>query len=169
MERQGSRSALIALALALAAPACDFQKDPDPGPAAVSPTRFVTIKVEYRQPAGCLNADPIHCDDRVVFFGSWMRPRSGSYDGDQVLLDTRFGPNFWEGSVPNVPVNWPPNDFPHYVRVYDPHLRETSSGGVTAARLTIGGQIITDYFLPGTSEESGRIYVDDNGVGRSPD
>ena len=20
-----------------------------------------------------------------------------------------------------MPVNWPPNDFPHYVRVYDPH------------------------------------------------
>ena len=129
--------------LALAAPACDFQKDPDPGPAAVSATRLVTIRVEYRQPAGCLNADSIHCDDRVVFFGSWMRPRSGSYDGDQVLLDTRFGPNFWAGSVPNVPVNWPPNDFPHYVRVFDPHLRDTPSGGVTAARLTIGGQVVT--------------------------
>lgn len=170
MEPQGSRSLLLAAALALACASCDFQKDPDPGPTAVQPIRFVTVKVEYRQPAGCQNSDPaVHCDDRVVFFGSWMRNRSASYAGDQVLLDTRFGPNFWEGFVTNVPVNWPPNDFPHYVRVYDPHLRDTPSGGVTAARLSIGGQIITDYDQPGTPQESGLIYVDDNGVGRSPD
>ena len=50
MKRQGKWSLLLALA-ALGA-GCDFQKDPDPGPAAVSPIRFVTIKVEYRQPAG---------------------------------------------------------------------------------------------------------------------
>ena len=168
MERQGSRAFLLALAIALSGPACDFQKDPDPGPAALSPTRFVTIKVEYRQPAGCQNNENT-CDARVVFFGSWMRPRDAGYGGDQVLLDTRFGPNFWEGLVPNVPVNWPPNDFPHYVRVYDPHLQATSSGGVTAARLMVGGQIITTYDTPGTPTESGLIYIDDNGVGRNPD
>jgi hypothetical protein len=165
MKRQGKWSLLLALA-ALGA-ACDFQKDPVAGPSAVQPVRFVTIKIEYRQPQGCQNNENT-CDARVVFFGSWMKPRSGSYEGDQVLLDTRFGPNFWEGFVENVPVNWPPSDFPHYVRVYDPHLQSTSSGGVTAARLIVGGQIITEYDAPGTPLESGLIYVDDNGTGRSP-
>ena len=57
----------------------------------------MTIKVEYRQPQGCQNTENT-CDARVVFFGSWMKPRSASYEGDQVLLDTRFGPNFWKAS-----------------------------------------------------------------------
>ena len=165
MKRQGKWTLLLALAAMGAA--CDFQKDPVEGPSAVPPGRFVTIKIEYRQPAGCQN-DENTCDARVVFFGSWMKPRSASYEGDQVLLDTRFGPNFWEGVIQNVPVNWPPNDFPHYVRVYDPHLQATSSGGVTAARLIVGGQIITEYDAPGTPQESGLIYIDDNGVGRTP-
>jgi len=41
MQRQGSRT--LAAALALAGLACDFQKDPDPGPAAIAPIRFVTV------------------------------------------------------------------------------------------------------------------------------
>jgi hypothetical protein len=133
----------------------------------VPPGRFVTIKVEYRQPAGCQNSEG-SCGARVVFFGSWMRPTDATYPGDQVLLDTPFGPNFWTGVVPNVPVNWPPTDLPHYVRVYDPHLLDTPSGGVTAARLVVGGQVITEYDAPGTPQESGLIYIDDNGVGRTP-
>jgi hypothetical protein len=165
MERQGKWSLLVALVACAAG--CDFQKDPVEGPSAVPPGRFVTVKVEYRQPAGCLNSIGT-CDIPVVFFGSWMKPRSASYEGDQVLLEARFGPNFWTGVVPNVPVNWPPNDFPHYVRVYDPHLHDTASGGVTAARLLVGGQAITEYDQPGTPLESGLIYIDDNGVGRSP-
>jgi hypothetical protein len=168
MKRQGSWTLEVALVLALTGPACDFQKDPDPGPAAVSPIRFVTIRVEYRQPAGCQNTDPARCDDLVWFFGSWMRPPSAGRQGDEVALAARFGPNFWEGVVHNVPVNWPPNDFPHYVRVFDPHLQATASGGVTAARLIVGGQVITAYDQPGTPQESGLIYVDDNGVGRPP-
>ena len=168
MKRQGSWTLLLALVLTLTGPGCDFQKDPDAGPAAVLPIRFVTVRVEYRQPAGCLNADRARCEDRVVFFGSWMKQRSATSEGEEVLLDTRFGPNFWEGFVYNVPVNWPPNDFPHYVRVFDPHLVATPSGGVTAARLIVGGQPVTEFDAPGTSIESGLIYVDDNGVGRSP-
>jgi len=174
MERQGRRAPrfglLLAVGIALAWSGCDFQKDPPVGPSQLPAGRFVTIKVEYRQPAGCQNSDPtVHCEDRVVFFGSWMRPKDSSYPGDQVLLDTPFGANFWSGYVQHVPVNWPPNDFPHYVRVYDPHLRDTPSGGVTAARLSIGGQVITDIDQPGTPQESGLIYVDDDGVGRTPD
>ena len=79
MKRQGKWSVLLALA-AMAA-ACDFQKDPVAGPSAVPPGRSVTIKVEYRQPAGCQNNENT-CDARVVFFGSWMKPRSASYEGD---------------------------------------------------------------------------------------
>ena len=30
------------------------------------------------------------------------------------------------------------------------------------------GQVITEYDAPGTPLESGLIYIDDNGVGRSP-
>jgi hypothetical protein len=167
MKRQGTRTLLLALAVAFAGTGCDFQKDPVEGPSAVPPGRFVTIKVEYRQPAGCQNSIGT-CDGPVVFFGSWMKPRSSTYAGDQVQLEAQFGPNFWTGVASNVPVNWPPNDFPHYVRVYDPHLQDTPSGGVTAARLLVGGQAITEYDQPGTPLESGLIYIDDNGVGRSP-
>ena len=153
---------LVPLGLALGVVGCvDFQPDPPAGPNAVSASRFVTIQVQYRQPAGCENSQGT-CAARVVFFGSWMRA------GDEVLLDTPFGPNVWTGVVPNVPVNWPPSDQPHYVRIYDPHLQATSSGGVTAARLTVGGQTIYYFDSPGTPQESGLIYVDDNGVGRNP-
>jgi hypothetical protein len=158
---------LTLVAVAAMSAACDFQPDPPEGPSPLAPGRFVTITVEYRQPAGCQNSEGT-CDARVVFFGSWMRPKDDNYEGDQVLLDTRFGPNFWSGVVHNVPVNWPPNDVPHYVRVYDPHLRDTPTGGVTAARLIVGRQSIYYYDSPGTPQESGLIYIDDNGVGRNP-
>ena len=44
----------------------------------------------------------------------------------------------------------------------------TDTGGLTAARLIIGGQVITQYLEPGTPNESGLIFVDDNGQGRTP-
>lgn len=151
---------LLPLLLALAAPTCDFQPDPPEGPSPVSPGRFASVRVEYRQPAACANA-PAACDNLVVFFGSWMRP------GQEVYLDD-VGGRVWTGVVGGVPVNWPPGDQPHYVRVFDPHLVETRTSGVTAARLLVGGQAIYYYDQPGTPLESGLIYVDDNGVGRNP-
>jgi hypothetical protein len=57
---------------------------------------------------------------------------------------------------------------PHLVRVFDPHLVDTETGGVTAARLVVGGQILDSFDQPGTPQESGRVYVDDNGAGRNP-
>jgi hypothetical protein len=157
------------LALATLATGCQDFLHPDvtPGPSPAPVLRLVSVTVEYRQPAGCKNS-PDRCADHVVFFGSWMRQGTGGQPGDEVLLGTPAGPNFWTGVVTNVPVNWPPVDLPHYVRVYDPHLHDTPSGGVTAARLTIGGQIITQYDSPGTTKESGLIYIDDNGVGHNP-
>ena len=159
---------VVPAVLALTMVSCwDFQPDPVPGPSPVTATRFVDVQIEYRQPAHCANTQGT-CDARVVFFGSWMRPKSGDYAGDQVLLDTPFGPNFWTGVVHNVPVNWPPTDEPHLVRVYDPHLQDSATGGVTAARLTVGGQVLTFYQDTGTTSESGLVYVDDGGVGHNP-
>ncbi len=91
-----------------------------------------------------------------------MRP------GQEIYLQDDPGSLVWTGTATNVPVNWPPNDEPHYVRVFDPHLVNTPTGGVTAARLLVGGQTIYFYDQPGTPKESGLIYVDDNGVGRNP-
>ena len=49
------------------------------GPPPVPSPRLVTVRVEYRQPNGCVNvSNP--CNTRVVFFGSWMQP------GGEVLL-----------------------------------------------------------------------------------
>jgi hypothetical protein len=160
---------LAVLALAASATGCEDFLHPDvtPGPSPAPVGRFVSVKVEYRQPAGCNNSQGT-CDARVVFFGSWMRQGVNGQPGDEVLLDTQASPSFWTGVATNVPVNWPPVDIPHYVRVYDPHLLDSPTGGVTAARLIVGGQIITQYDSPGTTKESGLIYVDDNGVGHNP-
>jgi hypothetical protein len=167
---EATRLALVAAgprARALGA-ACDFQKDPDPGPAAVAPIRFVTVKVEYRQPAGCQNSENT-CDARVVFFGSWMRPRDAGYAGDQVLLDTRFGPNLLGRLRPERAGELAAERLPALrARLRSPPAGDAVRRG-DGARLIVGGQIITEYDTPGTPTESGLIYVDDNGVGRSPD
>jgi len=121
-----------------------------------------SVRVEYRQPNGCANATPVACDNLVVFFGSWMHP------GQEIYLESDPGSHLWTGIAPGVPVNWPPVDQPHLVRVFDPHLVNTATGGVTAARLLVGGQALTQYDSPGTPRESGLVYVDDNGAGRNP-
>jgi len=114
------------------------------------------------QPNGCANTTPLACENLVVFFGSWMRP------GQEIYLTSDPGSHVWIGVAQGVPVNWPPVEAPHLVRVFDPHLVDTSTGGVTAARLLLGGQILTQYDSPGTPQESAVVYVDGNGVGRNP-
>lgn len=161
MERQGTLRLFAWLAVTAAAAGCDFQPDPPPGPSALPPTRVVDVRIEYRQPNGCENQSAA-CDNLVVFFGSWM------HAGEEIYLDAVPGSHVWGGIAKGVPVNWPPVGEPHLVRVFDPHLVETPTGGVTAARLTFGGQTLTQYDSPGTPQESGLVYVDDNGVGRSP-
>jgi hypothetical protein len=152
----------LVLVVAATAAGCDFQPDPPEGPSALAPTRTVSVRVEYRQPAHCENAEPVHCVDLVWFFGSWM------HTGEEIHLEPVAGTLVWAGTAPGVPVNWPPTDEPHLVRVFDPHLKDTATGGVTAARLVVGGQLLTQYDQPGTPKESGVVYVDDNGVGRNP-
>lgn len=151
---------LVPLLLSLGAVTCDFQPDPPTSPAPLPGTRYADVRIEYRQPGGCANV-AAHCDDLVVFFGSWMKP------GEEIYLD-ETGSYRWAGVAHRVPVNWPPNDEPHLVRVFDPHLVDTANAGVTAARLSIGGQAVYYYDSPGTPSETGLIYVDDNGVGRNP-
>jgi len=158
---RGSLRLLAVSTLGLSLAACDFQPDPPEGPSAVPAGRFADVKIEYRQPNSCVNSTS-SCDNLVVFFGSWMRP------GQEIYLEDVAGSHVWRGLARGVPVNWPPIDSPHLVRVFDPHLVDTPTGGVTAARLLVGGQIVTQYDQPGTTAESGLVYVDDNGVGRTP-
>ena len=153
---------LVLSALALSLAACDFQPDPPAGPAPLPAGRFADVKIEYRQPNGCENSST-PCDNPVVFFGSWM------HRDEEIALERVEGSFVWRGLARGVPVNWPPVESPHLVRVFDPHLVDTPTGGVTAARLAFGGQIISQYDQPGTTQESGLVYVDDNGVGRTPD
>jgi hypothetical protein len=148
--------------VAAAAAACDFQPDTTPGPSALPGTRTVSVRIEYRQPAGCVNADRANCIDPVFFLGSWM------HTGEEVILESVPGSYVWAGTAPGVPVNWPPTDEPHLVRVYDPHLKGTATAGVTAARLTVGGQLLTAFDKPGTPDETALVYIDDDGVGRNP-
>jgi hypothetical protein len=150
---------LALVCLAAGAVAC-LHPDVPAGPSALS-ARAVNVQIEYRQPNGCANQGTA-CDNLVVFFGSWMHP------GEEIYLAAVPGSHVWTGVATSVPVNWPPVDQPHLVRVFDPHLVETPTGGVTAARLAVGGQVLTQYDSAGTPQESGLVYVDDNGVGRNP-
>jgi len=152
---------LVPAFLAFGALSCDFQPEVAPGPSPLSGGRFASVRVEYRQPAGCANT-PAACGNLVVFFGSWMKP------GQELYLQDTGGSDVWPVRATHVPDDGPPSDEPHYVRVFDPHLVDTPTGGVTAARLQIGGQVVYFFDQPGTPKESGLIYVDDNGVGRNP-
>jgi len=151
---------LALLALATAGAACFTQSDPVPVPTPKG-ARLVSVTVQYRQPNSCAN-ESTACVNLVVFFGSWMRA------GQEIYLASDPGSHLWTGVATGVPVNWPPVDEPYLVRVFDPHLVDTPTGGVTAARLVVGGQILDQFDQPGTTKESGLIYIDDSGVGRDP-
>ena len=153
------RLALLGALVPLAA-GCDPTPDVTEGPSPLPPTQYSTVQIEYRQPNGCANV-PESCVDRVVFFGSWMRP------GEELLLDGAPG-HIWVGQATNVPVNWPPNIAPHLVRVFDPYLVDTDSQGVTAARIRVGGEPVTHFEDLGTPSESARVYVDVDGNGHNP-
>jgi hypothetical protein len=98
----------------------------------------------------------------VVFFGDWMRP------GEEFLLRPDPGRFIWRGTALRVPVNFPPRGDPYFVRVYDPHVVGSPTGGYSAERLRIGNEVITRYDSPGSNREAGLVYIDENGFGRSP-
>ena len=159
-RRAGSAAFLVAAA-ALAAACYDFHLEgPEDAPPVPVP-RQVTVTVEYRQPRGCIN-ESTPCQDPVVFFGSWMR------DGGEFALAPIPGTFVWRGTARGVPVNFPPRDQPYLVRVFDPFLRESPTGGITAERLRIGNELIAKFDSPGGPEESGLVYIDDNGLGHNP-
>jgi hypothetical protein len=161
-------------ALALVAGGClEITKSVTGEPPPVASSRIVSIRIEYRQPNGCANL-PEHCNDLVVFFGSWMGTAAAGdlapagSSGGPVRLSRTPGTYVWTGTVTNVPVNFPPREQPYLVRVFDPHIVQSETGGVTALRLVVGGQTIMFFDQPGTASESGVIFIDDNGIGRNP-
>lgn len=130
-------------------------------PPQVPVPRLVSVTIEYRQPNGCVTTSR-PCDLPVEFFGSWMR------DGGGFRLDPDPGSHVWRGVALAVPVNFPPRDVPYEVRIFDPFLRDTTTGGYTAQRLKVGSEAITRIETPGGYDEHGLVYIDDNGLGRSP-
>ncbi|HET7747041.1 MAG TPA: hypothetical protein VFM29_07045 [Vicinamibacteria bacterium] len=154
------RPAVLITALCLGA--CDEAhiEGPD-GPEPLAPPRLVSVTIEYLQVNECLPGSPT-CDDNVVFFASWMRP------GQEILLRPEPSRYVWRGVAENVPVNYPPRGAPYNVVIYDPHLVASPTGGVTAERLKVGGETITWFDRPGGPSESGLVYIDQNGMGRTP-
>lgn len=156
------RLALLGLA-ALGALSCNaFRRAAGPEEATpVNPPRTVSVTVEYEQIVECVAGSP-RCEDNVVFFGSWMHP------GEEFFLRKEPGRYIWRGTALRVPVNFPPRGQPYLVRVYDPHFVGSPTGGVTADRLKVGGELLTRFYSPGNPSESGLIFIDENGQGRTP-
>jgi hypothetical protein len=132
-------------------------EDPEP----VSRPALVSVNVEYRQPNGCLAEPAPVCDDSVVFFATWMR------DGGEFALAFDETHQVWRGTALAVPVNYPPRDDPYQVRVYDPYLTGSATQGITANRLTVGGEFLTRFTNVGFPDESALLYVDADGHGHN--
>jgi hypothetical protein len=160
-SRSGQVRAGVVAAALLSASCYDFRGTGPEDPSPVVPPALVSVTLEYRQPNGCVNSAG-RCADPVVFFGSWMRP------GQEITMSPKEGGRIWVGSAHNVPVNYPPRDFAHAVRVFDPHILDHPTGGVTAERLRVGRQLLTVFDSEGTPAESGLVYIDENGFGHSP-
>lgn len=151
---------LGAWALILAFPSCyDFHMvGPEDPPPLKSPAT-VSVTVTYLRPSECVNAGA-QCGGPVTFQASWMS--LGTY----VTLQPSTA-HTWVATIPDVPVNYPGVD-PHRVYAVDPFLRNTETAGVSADRLTVGGERIVKFENPGGSREQGLIYIDANGRGRTP-
>jgi hypothetical protein len=156
------RFGLAAALAALTSTGCyDFHlAGPEDPPDLVTP-RLVTVRVEYRQVPGCAGGG--RCDDKVVFFGSWMRP------GTEFALTPEPGNYVWRGVAYGVPVNYPPkeNPEPYKVRIYDPHLLATPSEGFTAERMVVGGEALWKIEESGRPEVHALVYIDDDGFGHN--
>jgi hypothetical protein len=157
------------LAGAVVFSACyDFHQTGPEDPTPVVRPSLVEVTVEYRQPNQCFASD--RCDDNVVFLASWLPTQvnpQGQLSGGFMFL-TRVGGFVWRGVAHDVPVNYPPKDDPHVVAIYDPHLRDTPTGGRAAARLQVGREALSVFVDPGTPNEAAFVYVDDNGFGHNP-
>lgn len=156
--------ARIAIACTLAvvplASCYDFHLQGPEDPSPVGP-RLVDVTIEYRQLQGCLNVSA-SCDAPVWFSASWM------LEGGQFRLTRDATGYIWRGVAKAVPVNFPPRDDPHAVRVWDPHLEQYPSGGATAERLTVGGQLLTRFVSEDHPDVAAHVHIDDNGFGHNP-
>lgn len=149
-----------AVAFALAAPGCLDLTGPENAPVIAFPT-LTSVRIEYVQPAGCINVTS-PCTDLVVFFGSWMR------DGREIQLTPDGRHHIWTGVVTDVPVNYPPNGTAYEVRIYDPFLQTDRAPRYTGERLTLGGQLLTHVEFPGAHDERALVYIDQEGLGHNP-
>jgi hypothetical protein len=154
---------LVAPLLAALHPGCyDFHlTGPEDAPP-VSTPHVVSVRVEYRQPNGCLSAPSSACNDDVVFFGSWMR------SGAEFRLTRDPGTFIWRGVAHGVPVNYPPRDVPYSVRIFDPFLLASCAEGYSADRITIGGEALFKNNGSGCRDQAAFVFVDDNGRGHNP-
>lgn len=148
------------LTLALLVPACyDFHiVGPEDPPTAKTPMT-VPVSIVYMRPVACVNTGS-SCGGPVTFHASWMKL------GTNLTL-TQTTEHSWTALVPDVPVNFPGVD-PYRVYAVDPFLLDSPTRGVSADRLTIGGQRIVKFENPGGTREQGLIYIDAAGYGRSP-
>ncbi|HEY2943902.1 MAG TPA: hypothetical protein VGN09_15830 [Vicinamibacteria bacterium] len=154
----------LLLAGALISLGClDLHKTGPEDPTPVVRPMLVDVTVEYRQPNVCVSSS--NCADNVAFLASWMPLGQG-------ILLQRVNTFAWQGVAHNVPVNYPPKDDPYVVAIYDPYLRDTELGGVTAGRLIVGGQNLTSLVTvedtAGRPHESAFVYIDENGFGHNP-
>ncbi len=149
-----------ALALALALPSCyDFHTVGPEDPPPLQSPQTVSVSISYLQPLGCVPPQT-SCGGPVTFHASWMP--IGTYATlDQTAAHT------WTLTLRNVPINYPGRE-PYRVYAVDPFLVDTLTGGVSADRLTVGGERIVKFENPGGTREQGLIYIDANGRGRTP-
>jgi hypothetical protein len=148
------------LALAASLPACyDFHFVGPEDPAPVKLPNTVSVTISYLRPVACVNTSS-RCDGPVMFHASWMKLGTG------VALE-QTAAHHWTAILPGVPVNFPGNE-PYRVYAVDPFLLDSPTGGISADRLTIGGEKIVQFENPGNPREQGLILIDANGRGRTP-
>lgn len=148
------------LALAVLLQGCyDFHIVGPEDPPPVKSPQTVSVSISYLQPLGCV-LPGTNCGGPVTFHASWMPV--GSY---VTLLQTAA--HTWTATVDNVPFNYPGVD-PYRVYAVDPYLVDTPTRGVSAERLTVGGELIVKFENAGGSSEQGLIFIDANGKGRTP-
>lgn len=151
---------LGAMALALATTACyDFHIVGPEDPAPIKLPATVSVSVVYLRPAGCANTSS-SCVGPVTFQASWMK--LGTY----VTLQQSQA-HSWVATLQDVPINYPGIE-PHRVYAVDPYLTDTPTSGISADRLTVGGERLVKFDNPGNPREQGLIYIDANGRGRTP-
>ncbi len=85
-----------------------------------------------------------------------------------MTLQRDAGDLIWRGLARSVPVNFPPQDEPYVVRIFDPFLRQSCAQGFSADRIVVGGEALIKNNGSGCSDQAAFVYVDANGRGHNP-